>query len=350
MRRLLGALVAFAILGAVALPSLAQQPAPQVTPQAVPQITPPANPQITPPANPQITPPASPQITPPASPQATPEAIPQGIPQTVPQASLLSFTGQLLDVRNGYVFFTTGDAFKVAADMKIADYDTRSATTLTPSPKLFARATIDPKTHEVVELDLTKRRLPPDKSYAAAQAFVTVKSTPLPAPEIVGQRITGKEVPVAFNVIVPPNTPLDANVYITTDASGWDPQAIKLDRVDALHYRAVKRFASGTRFAFRVTRGNWTSVEIGQDGLALPPDDRHRIFFVREVDSQAVPVTVYAWSDQRPNQAAPQPGAIPTPFNPNPFPGGGIYPGSQATPPGGATPMPGRNPNLPPGH
>jgi len=27
-----------------------------------------------------------------------------------PSAALLSFTGQLLDVRNGYVYFTTGDA------------------------------------------------------------------------------------------------------------------------------------------------------------------------------------------------------------------------------------------------
>jgi hypothetical protein len=265
------------------------------------------------------------------------------------QDALVRFTGQLLDVRNGYVFFTTGDAFKASPTMKIADYDTGNATTLQPAPKLFARAVLDPSTHQVVELDLTKRRLPADKAYAAAHAFVTVKSTPEPAPEIVGQRITGKEVPVAFNVVVPPNTPLDANVYITTDASGWDPQAIKLDRVDALHYRAVRRFASGTRFSFRVTRGTWTSVEIGQDGLALPTSDPHRSFFVKEVDAQAVPVTVYAWSDQRPNQSAPQPGAIPTPFNPNPFPPGGIFPRGQATPPGGvSTPPPGTNPNLPP--
>jgi hypothetical protein len=27
-----------------------------------------------------------------------------------PQGALISFTGQLLDVRNGYVYFTTGDA------------------------------------------------------------------------------------------------------------------------------------------------------------------------------------------------------------------------------------------------
>ena len=44
-------------------------------------------------------------------------------------------------------------------------------------------------------------------------------------------------------------------------------------------------------------------------------------YFTKEVDAQSATVTVYSWSDDRansPGQAAP--GAIPTPFNPNPFP------------------------------
>ena len=61
-------------------------------------------------------------------------------------------------------------------------------------------------------------------------------------------------------------------------------------------------------------------------------------------------MTVYCWSDDRgnvPQQAAP--GAIPTPFNPNPFPPGGIFPPSRATPPGGfPTPRPPAQPNRPP--
>ena len=39
-------------------------------------------------------------------------------------------------------------------------------------------------------------------------------------------------VAVAFVVTVPPTTPLNDDVYISTDASGWNPQAIKLDRID----------------------------------------------------------------------------------------------------------------------
>ena len=263
------------------------------------------------------------------------------------QGTVVRFTGQLLDVRNGYVYFTTGDAFKLAAAPRFADYDTGQPTTLQPRPKLFARAVLDPATKEVVELDLTVRRLPPDVTYATVTQYSATLTTSERAPEIVGQNITGREVAVEFVVTVPPTTRLNTEVYISTDYSGWNPRAIKMDRVDAQRYRAVRRFASGTKFAFQITRGSWNSYELGQNGIRPTPHP----YFTKEVDAQSIPVTVYAWSDDRPN--APQaaaPGAIPTPFNPNPFPGGGLYPKPRVTPPGGfPTPRPGQPPNLPPG-
>ena len=265
------------------------------------------------------------------------------------QSTLVRVTGQLLDVRNGFVYFTSGDAFKLADAPRIADYDTGKPTTLQPRAKLFARAIIDPATKRVVELDLTTRHLADDAAYTAvAQQFTQTKSTSERAPEIVGQRITGKEVPVTFTVTVPPTTSLSSDVYISTDASNWNPQAIKMDRIDGQRYRAIRRFASGTKFFFRVTRGSWNSAERDQSGLEPAPHE----FFVREVDSQGRDVTVYSWSDDRansPQQAAP--GAIPTPFNPNPFPPGGLFPPSRATPPGGfPTPRPPQQPNQPPPH
>jgi hypothetical protein len=264
------------------------------------------------------------------------------------QGELVRFTGQLLDVRNGYVYFTTGDAFKLSGTLKIADYDTGKPTTLQPRAKLFARAILDPATKQVVELDLTPKHLALDAAYAAvAQPLSATKPTTELAPEIVGVHVTGKEVAVAFLVTVPPTTPLNSDVYISTDASGWNPQAIKLDRIDGQRYRAVRRFASGTKFAFRVTRGSWNSVELGDDGLQAPPHS----YFTQEVDAQEARVTVFAWSDDRGNvpQAA-QPGAVPTPFNPNPFPPGGIFPAPKVTPPGGfPTPRPPAFPNRPPG-
>jgi hypothetical protein len=254
------------------------------------------------------------------------------------QSQLVRFTGQLLDVRNGYVYFTTGDAFKLAPGAKFADYDTGQPTTLQPGPKMFARAILDPGTKQVVELDLTTKRLAQDASYAqAAQPLTATKATTQRAPEIVGVPATGKEVAVAFLVTVPPTTPINARVYISTDASGWNPIAIPMDRIDGLRYRAIRRFASGTKFAFRVTRGSWNAVELGNDGLQPPPHE----YYTKEVDAQEARVTVFSWSDDRGNvpQAA-QPGAIPTPFNPNPF-GNGNFPQPHATAPGGfPTPRP----------
>jgi hypothetical protein len=264
------------------------------------------------------------------------------------QGDLVRFTGQLLDVRNGYVYFTTGDAFKVADALRVADFDTGKPTTLQPRAKLYARAVLDPATKQVVELDLTTRRLPTDAQYAQlAQTYTRTKPATEKAPEIVGKPLTGREVAVSFTVTVPPTTPLNAEVYLSTDAGGWNPREIKLDRIDGQRYRAVRRYASGTQFAVRATRGSWNSVGRDQFGLEAKPQS----FSVPEVDAIGYQVIVFSWSDDRgsaPQQAAP--GAIPTPFNPNPFPPGGLYPPSRATPPGGfPTPRPPSQPNRPPG-
>jgi hypothetical protein len=276
----------------------------------------------------------------PQAPGAPPAATP------TPAGALLRFTGQLLDVRGGYVYFTTGDAFKVAPTVRYADYPSGKPTALTPQPRLFARAILDPTSHQVVELDLTKQHLPLDASYAQAQAFAVAKSSAAPNPELGnGRPITGREVPVAFVVEVPPTTPLGADVYMSTDVSQWNPEAIKLNRVDATHYRAVIRFASGTRLAYKITRGSWQTQETDARGLESQPSR----FFVREIDSQLERHIVYHWADESGTGPVPvSPGAIPTPFNPNPFPAGGIFPGG-GTQPAGTPPTPpsGCPPNLP---
>jgi len=161
-------------------------------------------------------------------------------------------------------------------------------------------------------------------------------SYPVAAPEIAGQNVTGKQVAVVFEVTVPPTTTFTDQIYIATDSSDWNPTAIKLDRVDAYKYRAERFFASGTKFAYRVTRGSWNSVERGEDNLDAPPHQ----FFVREVDSLVARVTVYHWSDERGTNRGAGPDAIPTPFNSNPFGGG---PGGIAVPqiPLRPTPLPG---------
>ena len=232
-----------------------------------------------------------------------------------PSGQLIRYSGQLLDYRKGFVFFTTGDGFRVAQTIKLDDVDGKP-TPLQPVTRLYARAAFDTGNGSVVELALSKTPLPNEAQYNEIKRFAVALSTPFPNPDLKpGEGLTGKPVLVVFNVQVPPKTPFGDAVYVATDVSAWSATAIRMDRVDALHYRVSQDFASGTRFLYRYTRGSWRSAERGQDGLEVKP----RQFLVRNADVQRIDDTVYHWGDE--DQAAPNlgNGPVPTPFNPLPF-------------------------------
>ena len=301
------------------------EPTPQSGPPSpLPAASFPATPTPEPSASVVASPIASPSSGPAGSPatSASPATASSQAPGAASAPALITFSGQLLDLRNGYVYFTTADAFKAGPALRLVDLDTGGPTTLVPGPRIYARATLDPASGAIVELALTKRHLATDaayqQAYARAHAFVVAGTPTVAAPELSNQvRLTGRRVAVTFYVQVPPTTPLSDSVYITTDASGWVANAMKMDRIDALHYRLTRAYASGTKFAYRYTRGSWTSVEVGEDGLQ---DDPHQ-FFVPEVDAKRLTDVVYRWSDQNPTQPQVGPDSIPTPFNPNPFGG-----------------------------
>ncbi len=239
-------------------------------------------------------------------------------------------SGQLLAYQDGYVFFTTGDGFRVARDVVIHDAKTGGATTLSPAPRMWARATFD-SSGTITELDLSRDPLPPQGSFADVARFAVAISTPAPNPDLLGfaptpgpnqtpaptQRFSGRPVLVTFIVQVPPITPFTSAVYITTDQSGWNAQAIPMDRVDALHYEITRRYPSGTIFRYLYDRGSFQSAEIAQNGLQRAPRD----LVVPDADVRVVHDTVTAWQDQTNggvNQVQPQ--IMPTPYNPAPFP------------------------------
>jgi hypothetical protein len=324
-----GAIVA-GVTGAPAQPVPAQprppgqgEPTPQAGPPSpLPGASFPPTPAPEPSASAEAVPAAASPSAAPGAPGVNPSPGAPPVPGATPAPALLIFSGQLLDLRNGFVYFTTADAFKASPALRLVDLDTGGPTTLVPRPRIYARATLDPASGAIVELALTKRRLATDaayqQAYARAHAFVVAGSPTVAAPELNNQvRLTGRRVAVTFYVQVPPTTPLSDSVYITTDASGWVANAMKMDRIDALHYRLTRAYASGTKFAYRYTRGSWTSVEVGEDGLQ---DDPHQ-FFVPEVDAKRLTDLVYRWSDQNPTQPQVGPDSIPTPFNPNPFGG-----------------------------
>ena len=317
----LAAVVTFVAL--VAASAAAQNPLAPRVPGAPTQPGQPPGPASTfvpvpaptiPPAGPAT--PASAATTTPASSASPPAPVASANPS--PPANLLQYTGQLLDVRNNYVYFSSGDAFGASDPLRVVNYDTGAPTSVTPVAKMFARATFDKTTHKIIELAITTKRLPFTQDSSALIGYSVQKSQGGSAPELVGQLLTGKQVAVTFEVTAPPTTAITDTLYITTDSGGWNPQQIKLDRVDAYKYRAQRFYASGTKFAYRVTRGSWNSVERGEDNL----DPAAHLFFVREVDSLAARVTVYHWSDENPAHQQAGPNAIPTPYNSNPFGGG----------------------------
>jgi hypothetical protein len=265
--------------------------------------------------------------------------------------STIVVSGQLLAYQDGFVFFTTGDGFRVAPDIVLRDAKTGGATTIRPAPRIWARATFN-AAGTVTELDLSRSPLPPQGSFDDVARFAVALSPPAPNPDLIpnnapapepgvtippGAHFSGKPVLVTFIVQVPPNTPLTSSVYITTDASGWNAQAIPMDRTDAMHYQITRRINSGTIFRYLYDRGSFQSTETAQNGLSRTP----RAFVVEDADVLTRRDSVYAWQDQTSGGVnPPQPGVMPTPYNPAPFPN--LPPG--LPPPEPHPPAPGKPP------
>ena len=234
-----------------------------------------------------------------------------------PSGQLIRYTGQLLDLRGGFAFFTTGDAFRLAPGYKVVDAATGGPPTVPAMTRTYARAAFDTGNGSIVQLGLSPKPLPPEANYQDVARFAVALSTSAPNPDLIphGEGYNGKPVLVIFTVEIPPQTPFNDDVYLATDVSGWSATAIKMDRIDATHYRVERDFLSGTRLLYRYTLGSWSSAERGQDGLEVKP----RLFLVPNADVKSVSDTVYHWGNENPNAPDLGENAPPTPYNPIPF-------------------------------
>ncbi|PZR56369.1 MAG: hypothetical protein DLM50_08875 [Candidatus Meridianibacter frigidus] len=254
-------------------------------------------------------------------------------------------SGQVLDFQQGFLFFTSGDGFRVSPHVSIVDYDTKNPTTQTIRPRAYARATFDAQ-GTIVRIELATHELPAEAAYASVKPFAVAASTPVPNPDLVGtpppassrsgrgvpafhEAPNGRPVVVTFTVQVPPSTPFLDAVYISTDVSGWDARSMRMDRIDALHYRVVRNINSGTIFHYKYTRGTALSSERRQNGLEGDP----RLLAVPNLDVENREDIVYHWGDESANGQTINPLAVPTPFNPIPFPGLPPGPRPTSTPP-----------------
>lgn len=193
----------------------------------------------------------------------------------------------LLDIERGYVFTTAGDTFAAAANLHLAGPTGGELKTIAPG---------------------TTVRLTFDANGAVSTVTVTAsQKTSTAVTEVAA---------VTFIVRVPATTHPNDQVYITTNQSGWDALAIRMDRVDPLHFRAIVGVPVGGTLRYLYTRGNSPTIERDASGLTRHP----RAIDVLDDASRTVDDHVEHWGDEAGNTTLPAPQATPTPFNPAPYP------------------------------
>ena len=225
---------------------------------------------------------------------------PPDLAQPSPTPLPLLINGQVIDIERGFIVFSSGDAFRLAPSASFVDAATGAVPRYPLLPGIFAVAALDPNTARITQVRTSLHPLP--MGTPAAQIphqYVAEASTPQPNPDLVppkglyATRLSGGMTQVAFTVEVPPDTPFTDSVYMATDTSAWNPQAVKMQRIDGRHFRIQMRLPGGTRFSYLFTRGAWSNAERDRAGLERSP----RRLLVSGADVQIIDATVYRWAD-----------------------------------------------------
>jgi hypothetical protein len=209
------------------------------------------------------------------------------------------YGGQLLDLERGYVVFSTGDALRMAPDAAVIDDATGVAPVYAIEPGLYAIAVVDLSTGFVTSLRIGRAPLPGATPVAEVpRALVSAASSPQPNPDLAPrptkyQSKLSAAVQVTITVSVPPDTPFAADIYMATDTSSWNAQAIKMQRVNGRDFRIVLQLQGGTDFHYLFTRGTWSTVERDRSGLQR----KARELFVEGGDALDVSAKVARWAD-----------------------------------------------------
>jgi len=180
--------------------------------------------------------------TPQGSPSPAPAASPT--PQNVFRSVALAFDGARLVVAGGGVL--------------------RAAPNCTCAADVAGRAVIVTLGPDGTIVAL-RRALPADGGRPAKEIPTTAYVFVPHASDEDAQLIT-----VTIDVSVPNQTPPTDDVYLSSERSGWNPAEIRLNRVDALHFTAQLQLPAGVRFAYRITRGSFSTGE-RDVAFQLPP-------------------------------------------------------------------------------
>jgi len=227
----------------------------------------------------------TPAATSTAAPTWTPAgtSTPSASPATTSMPAVLYFRGQLLALSRGYVLFTTGGALKLAADAVIARPLTMGRT---------IRIGVDARTKTVVSVALATAARQPDELPAAKIGAEFLVLVPAAGAGNAPDAQTARSVTVTIDVHVPDDTPSSDDVYLSSERSNYSPAELRMDRVGANHWAASMSLPLGALFAYRFTRGNFTTGERDRNGVIGPP----HAFTVAE--GLRTSDTVLRWADR----------------------------------------------------
>jgi hypothetical protein len=209
-----------------------------------------------------------------------------------------AYTGQLIDVERGYVVFANGDALRLAASARVLDART-GGPVQDVQPGAYGAASLDAN-GAVAQLLVSDAPFAQGMSMDDLPRADVVQASPSQAnpdlasnvPPIAPSKLTKSEA-VTITAFVPPTTPFTDDIYITTDTSGWNPQAVKMARIDGRRFRVTMDVLPGTQFHYLFTRGSWATVESDQAGLRRQP----RTFFAQGAVAMDLDATVQRWID-----------------------------------------------------
>jgi hypothetical protein len=238
---------------------------------------------------------AAPAKTAPSPPPAT------ASPSPSPSATAVMpevYSGQLIDLEKGYAVFSNGDALRLASDATIADAASHAPMT-TVQPGQFGLATVN-AAGAIASLLIS------DAPFATGspiddipRSYVVQLSPAQPnqdlasnIPPITPSTLSKTEV-VTITAFVPPETPFTDDIYIATDTSGWNPQAVKMERIDGRRFRVSMDVMPGTQFHYLFTRGSWSTEESDAAGLRRQP----RVLYATGGVALDVDATVQRWID-----------------------------------------------------
>ena len=131
-------------------------------------------------------------------------------------------------------------------------------------------AAIVPGRAIAISLDADNRVTPQPLTAVALPAGKIPRAAYVLAPAAQNDADEKQLVDSTIDVYVPPRTPPGDDVYISTERSGWSPSEVRMDRVEARHFRLVLRLHRGASIAFRVTRGSYGTIE-RTTARTLPP-------------------------------------------------------------------------------